>query len=83
MVPVDFVLGVKVNASDYVDTSLDAANILGDDRMRIESQKTVQELRALEHVRTMASWQMIDFIEISGGDYETPGTFIEPRSNGF
>jgi hypothetical protein len=25
----------------------------------------------------MASWHMIDFIEVSGGDYETPGKFVE------
>jgi hypothetical protein len=59
-----------------VDTSLVVDNTSGDDKTRIESQKTVQELHALEHVRTMAGWQMIDFIEISGGDYETPGMSI-------
>jgi len=69
-----------------VDTSLDAANTSGDDHKTqagIETQKTAQELSALEHVRTMASWQMIDFIEISGGDYESPGMFIESQFDGF
>ena len=28
---------------------------------------------ALDHVRTIASWGLVDFIEISGGDYEAPG----------
>ncbi|KAG8948324.1 hypothetical protein FRC04_009819 [Tulasnella sp. 424] len=28
--------------------------------------------QALEHTREMASWRMLDFIEISGGDYERP-----------
>ncbi|KAJ7765270.1 hypothetical protein B0H16DRAFT_1367650 [Mycena metata] len=28
--------------------------------------------RALNHLRTIAEWRMVDFIEISGGDYEKP-----------
>lgn len=28
---------------------------------------------ALDHVRTIAGWGSVDFIEISGGDYEKPG----------
>lgn len=31
------------------------------------------EARALDHLRQIASWGQIDFIEISGGDYENPG----------
>ncbi|KAJ7635103.1 hypothetical protein FB45DRAFT_910774 [Roridomyces roridus] len=27
---------------------------------------------ALDHVRTIASWGLVDFLEISGGDYEKP-----------
>ncbi|KAJ7355766.1 hypothetical protein DFH08DRAFT_507803 [Mycena albidolilacea] len=27
---------------------------------------------ALDHIRTIASWGLVDFIEISGGDYEKP-----------
>lgn len=47
-----FVLGVKLNAADYVEGGQD-------------------ESIALEHVKTIASWKLFDFIEISGGDYET------------
>lgn len=32
------------------------------------------EERALNHLRAIASWGMVDFIEISGGDYEDPGS---------
>jgi 2,4-dienoyl-CoA reductase-like NADH-dependent reductase (Old Yellow Enzyme family) len=53
-VPKDFVLGIKLNAGDYVDGM------------------TCQD-RALDHVCTIASWNRVDFIEISGGDYENPG----------
>lgn len=31
------------------------------------------EDRALEHVRELAASRLVDFIEISGGDYENPG----------
>ncbi|KAH9886013.1 FMN-linked oxidoreductase [Cubamyces lactineus] len=31
-----------------------------------------QESRALDHVREIGSWQLVDFIEVSGGDYEDP-----------
>jgi len=84
VVPADFILGVKVNASDYVDISTDLVHPASapDDNQkihqRIETQKIEQESRALEHVRIMASWHMIDFIEISGGDYETP-EFMSPN----
>lgn len=27
----------------------------------------------LDHILTIATWGLVDFIEISGGDYETPG----------
>ncbi|KAJ7067686.1 hypothetical protein B0H15DRAFT_871985 [Mycena belliarum] len=50
VVPSDFILGLKINAADYADSSTPA----------------------LDHVRTIASWGSIDFIEISGGDYEKP-----------
>ena len=75
-VPTDFILGVKVNASDYVDMSANSADGLDDNRGNqewIETHKREQEARALEHIRVMANWRMIDLIEISGGDYETPG----------
>ncbi|KAI0719190.1 hypothetical protein C8Q72DRAFT_127517 [Fomitopsis betulina] len=31
-----------------------------------------QENRALDHVREIGSWGLVDFIEVSGGDYEDP-----------
>jgi hypothetical protein len=34
------------------------------------------EGRALSHLRLLASWCMIDFVEISGGDYEDPGKHV-------
>ncbi len=30
------------------------------------------EEHSLQHVRTISGWNMIDFIEVSGGDYEDP-----------
>lgn len=48
--PSRFVLGIKLNAGDYITGG-------------------VSEERALEHVRQIALLE-IDFIEISGGDYE-------------
>lgn len=41
---------------------------------------SLTEAQALEHVREMASWRMLDFIEISGGDYERP-EFGAPASS--
>ncbi|KAI0367727.1 FMN-linked oxidoreductase [Pilatotrama ljubarskyi] len=32
----------------------------------------LQEQRALDHVREIGSWGVVDFIEVSGGDYEDP-----------
>lgn len=61
--PGDFVLGVKINSSDYVKSS--PGN---------ETGPVPQEQRALEHIQKMASWNSLDFIEISGGDYENPGS---------
>lgn len=58
----DFVVGVKINSGDYVQAGEHAS----DARIQIESN------RVLDHVRTIAHWGMIDFIEISGGDYESP-----------
>ncbi|KAG8921113.1 hypothetical protein FRC01_000407, partial [Tulasnella sp. 417] len=42
---------------------------------------SVTEEQALVHIREMASWRMLDFIEISGGDYERPdfGATASPR----
>ncbi|KAF7325577.1 FMN-linked oxidoreductase [Mycena kentingensis (nom. inval.)] len=55
-IPADFVLGVKLNSSDYTDGEPDAA---------------------LEHVRSIATWGLFDFIEVSGGDYENPDFLAE------
>ncbi|KII87794.1 hypothetical protein PLICRDRAFT_111699 [Plicaturopsis crispa FD-325 SS-3] len=59
-VPTRFALGLKVNASDYVGA------VVGEG---IDSDITIV---ALNHVREIASWGGVDFIEISGGDYEDP-----------
>ena len=32
------------------------------------------EEHSLEHVKTISGWNMLDFIEVSGGDYEDPST---------
>lgn len=32
----------------------------------------LDETRALAHVRSIAQWKNVDFLEISGGDYESP-----------
>ncbi|KAG9011341.1 hypothetical protein FRB90_007356, partial [Tulasnella sp. 427] len=59
-IPQPFVVGIKVNAADYVSGS-------------------ITEDTALQHVREMASWRMLDFIEVSGGDYEKPD-FLDAAS---
>jgi 2,4-dienoyl-CoA reductase-like NADH-dependent reductase (Old Yellow Enzyme family) len=58
----EFIVGVKINSADYL-------NEKGGDSADLGS-----ETRALEHVRTIASWGQVDFIEISGGDYDDPCT---------
>ena len=57
----EFVLGLKLNAADYVDRDTPTAEELEGER------------RSLDHVRAIASWDAVDFVEISGGDYENPG----------
>lgn len=80
VVPSNFVVGVKINASDYVDSSVTQGSNSENNKtagpvnnLVIESHKEKQETRALGHVRSMAGWHSLDFIEVSGGDYETPG----------
>lgn len=63
VVPTDFVIGVKINSADYVESGERPS----DERVSKEAQ------RVLDHVHTIALWRMVDFIEISGGDYESPG----------
>ena len=57
-VPSNFIVGIKLNASDYVS---------GDHG----------EAESVIHLREIAQWNWkdagVDFIEISGGDYEKPG----------
>lgn len=68
VVPRDFVVGVKLNGADYLDSELA-------DKRKADANRA-QEHRALEHVKNIASWQSVDFIEVSGGDYENPGTAL-------
>ncbi|KAH0826612.1 hypothetical protein J3R83DRAFT_4976 [Lanmaoa asiatica] len=62
IVPKDFVIGVKINSADYVETGERPS----DERVLKETQ------RVLDHIHTIAHWGTVDFIEISGGDYESP-----------
>lgn len=64
VLPRPFVLGVKLNSSDYV-----SAGSVHDPRAEEEAED-----RAVAHVVDVARWDMIDFIEVSGGDYENPCT---------
>ena len=61
VVPTTFIIGIKINSADYVASG--------------QSEQAAQqgERRILDHIRTIACWGIIDFIEISGGDYENPG----------
>ena len=63
VVPSNFVLGIKINAVDYVATACDDKH-----------NSTPSD--GLHHIRDIASWGLVDFIEISGGDYEMPGTIL-------
>ncbi|KAJ4474210.1 hypothetical protein C8R41DRAFT_897495 [Lentinula lateritia] len=67
VVPRDFVLGIKFNTSDY---SLFEGS----------EAKVAQEERALTHLRQVVSWRTVDFIEISGGDYENPEFMLNSSS---
>ncbi|KAJ3539614.1 hypothetical protein NM688_g6339 [Phlebia brevispora] len=67
VVPPDFVVGVKLNAADYIDGSSPASA-----EGTAKSDNTDDEQRVLSHVREIASWKMVDFIEVSGGSYENP-----------
>jgi hypothetical protein len=67
VVPRNFVLGIKINAADYVATDCD-----------VKHKHNPTPPDALHHIRVIASWGLIDFIEISGGDYEKPGTILSP-----
>ncbi|KAH9067595.1 FMN-linked oxidoreductase [Lactarius vividus] len=62
VLPRPFVLGIKLSSSDYV-----GAGSLYNAQAEEEAKN-----RALAHVVDIARWDMVDFIEISGGDYENP-----------
>ena len=55
-------VGIKLNAADYLDSSITSEG----------SEHGSDEQRVLAHVREIASWKMVDFIEVSGGTYENP-----------
>ncbi len=60
-------LGIKLSSSDYV-----GAGSLYNARAEEEGKNG-----ALVHVVDIARWDMVDFIEISGGDYENPGMTVQ------
>ncbi|KXN81689.1 NADH oxidase [Leucoagaricus sp. SymC.cos] len=67
-----FIIGVKFNASDYLpDTSMKSH------RQNSDSEET----RALQHVLSLASWGKVDFIDITGGDYEDPKYMATNEAN--
>lgn len=63
VVPKDFIVGVKLNAGDYTTANSDDPTL------------TPIEERALNHMKQIAQWGGVDFIEISGGDYVSVGTW--------
>ena len=63
VLPRPFVLGIKLSSSDYV-----GAGSLHEAQVEQEAEDM-----ALSHIVDIACWDMIEFIEISGGDYENPG----------
>jgi hypothetical protein len=69
VLPRPFVLGVKLNSSDYV-----GAGSVHDPRAEEEAED-----RAVAHVVDVARWDMVDFIEVSGGDYENPSFLPSSR----
>ncbi|KAI9508534.1 FMN-linked oxidoreductase [Russula earlei] len=69
VLPRPFVLGVKLNSSDYV-----GVGSAHDPRAEEEAED-----RAVAQVVDIAHWDMIDFIEISGGDYEDPAFLATSR----
>ncbi|KAH9932990.1 uncharacterized protein B0H18DRAFT_870886 [Fomitopsis serialis] len=72
-IPDEFILGIKLNAADYVDHG-------GSDRAPPVDSNHNEENQALEHVRQIAEWEMLDFMEVSGGDYEDPAFMTKTTS---
>ncbi|KAG0697587.1 hypothetical protein DFH29DRAFT_811472 [Suillus ampliporus] len=60
VVPTTFIIGIKINSADYVASG------------SAEEASQQGERCILDHIRAIASWGIIDFVEISGGDYEKP-----------
>ncbi|KAI0792287.1 hypothetical protein C8Q75DRAFT_752197 [Abortiporus biennis] len=58
VVPSNFAIGIKLNAADYISQG--------------PNSNTSDSERALNHVIEIAQWDQVDFLEISGGDYENP-----------
>ncbi|KAH9046846.1 FMN-linked oxidoreductase [Lactarius hengduanensis] len=69
VLPRPFVLGIKLSSSDYV-----GAGSLYNAQAEEEAKN-----RALAHIVDIARWDMVDFIEISGGDYENPEFMTSSR----
>ncbi|KAF9010091.1 hypothetical protein BDQ17DRAFT_1421365 [Cyathus striatus] len=65
VVPASFAVGIKINAADYVPHP-QLSHEDGD--------------RAVDHICAITRWNMIDFIEISGGDYERPDFMISRKN---
>ncbi|OAX42634.1 FMN-linked oxidoreductase [Rhizopogon vinicolor AM-OR11-026] len=68
VVPTAFVVGIKINSADYVTSG-------GSEEIDQHGEQ-----RILDHIRSIGSWGIIDFIEISGGDYEMPDFLTSGRS---
>ncbi|KAJ3714986.1 hypothetical protein C8R42DRAFT_681286 [Lentinula raphanica] len=66
-VPASFILGIKFNTGDYSGVEESKA-------------QTTQDERAISHLREIVAWRTIDFIEITGGDYENPNFVFSPGS---
>ncbi|KAF5320851.1 hypothetical protein D9619_000268 [Psilocybe cf. subviscida] len=64
----DFIIAIKLNAADY--SSSDGNSL------------TDWERKALKDVVDIAGWGLVDFIEISGGDYENPEFMKDAQPSG-
>ncbi|KAF9533544.1 hypothetical protein CPB83DRAFT_480515 [Crepidotus variabilis] len=68
----DFVIGIKLNVADYASLVEPESS----------TSLTAHEQGAMQHLSDIASWGLVDFVEISGGDYETPEFMAaEPTSD--
>ncbi|KAF5351519.1 hypothetical protein D9758_007180 [Tetrapyrgos nigripes] len=65
----NFVLGIKFNTSDYSSSDENESK-------RMHEQEDI----ALGHICDIARWGNVDFIEISGGDYENPEFMISSKA---